>query len=409
MPRYRYKAVTSAGEIIEGVIDATDRQVVVDRLHAQGSTPIRAEESGKVSARGSVRSLSLFGHRRRRLDPTTVMHATRELATLLRAGLTVDRAFSVLAEISDDDTVRAFLDDVLKSVRGGATLADALMPHKESLPAYYVGLVRAGEAGGALDGVMARLAEALERAQALRESVRSAMYYPAFVLIMSVLTLVVLFTLVIPEFRPMFEDGDHPMPTSLAAIIAISDGLKAYWWAIVAALLAIIVGIRRYVATPEGRRRIDHGILRAPLAGDLVTKLEVARFSRTLGTLLANGVMVLNALSITAEAISNRSIAEAIMSLSIRLKRGEGLAMPLTETGIFPRLAVQLVQVGEESGQLEAMLLRIADIYDEEVKRTLQRLLAMLVPVMTICIGIFVAGIIATMLTAILSTYDLSM
>lgn len=404
MPRYHYKAVTSAGEVIEGVIDATDRQAVVDRLHAQGSTPIRAEES----AGGSVRSLSLFGRRRRRLDPTTVMHATRELATLLRAGLTVDRAFSVLAEISDDDAVRAFLDDVLRSVRGGATLADALTPHKESLPPYYIGLVRAGEAGGALESVMARLAEALERAQMLRESVRSAMYYPAFVLIMSVLTLVVLFTLVIPEFRPMFEDSGHPMPTSLAAIIAISDGLKAYWWAIVAALLVVILGIRRYVGTPEGRRRIDRGILRAPLAGDLVTKLEVARFSRTLGTLLANGVMVLDALSITAEAISNRSIAEAIMSLSNRLKRGEGLAVPLTDTGIFPRLAVRLVQVGEESGQLEAMLLRVADIYDEEVKRTLQRLLAMLVPVMTICIGIFVAGIIATMLTAILSSYDLS-
>ena len=404
MPRYHYKAVTSSGEVIEGVIDAMDRQAVVDRLHAQGSTPIRAEES----ARGSVRSLSPFGRRRRCLDPTTVMHATRELATLLRAGLTVDRAFSVLAEISDDDAVRAFLDDVLRSVRRGATLADALTPHKESLPSYYIGLVRAGEAGGALESVMARLAEALERAQALRESVRSAMYYPAFVLIMSVLTLVVLFTLVIPEFRPMFEDSGHPMPASLAAIIAISDGLKAYWWAIVAALLVVILGIRQYVGTPEGRRRIDRGILRAPLAGDLVTKLEVARFSRTLGTLLANGVMVLDALSITAEAISNRSIAETIMSLSNRLKRGEGLAVPLTDTGIFPRLAVQLVQVGEESGQLEAMLLRVADIYDEEVKRTLQRLLAMLVPVMTICIGIFVAGIIATMLTAILSSYDLS-
>jgi len=405
MARYRYKAVTSAGEIVEGVIDAADCQAVVDRLHAQGRTPIRAEQS----AVRSVRSLSLFGRRRRRLDPTTVMHATRELATLLGAGLTVDRALSVLEEISDDDAVRGFLDSVLQSVRGGATLAEALMPHKESLPAYYIGLVRAGEAGGALESVMARLAEALERAQALRESVRSAMYYPAFVLIMSVLTLAVLFTLVIPEFRPLFEDSEHPIPTSMAAILAISDGLKAYWWIVVAALLAIIFAIRRYLATGEGRRRFDRRILRTPLAGDLITKLEVARFSRTLGTLLANGVMVLNALSITTEGISNRSIAQAITDLANRLKRGEGLAVPLTETGIFPRVAVQLVQVGEESGQLEAMLLRIADIYDEEVKRTLQRLLAMLVPVMTIFIGIFVAGIIATMLTAILSTYEFAM
>jgi general secretion pathway protein F len=199
------------------------------------------------------------------------------------------------------------------------------------------------------------------------------------------------------------------MPGSMAAVIAVSDGLRHYWWVIVLVMVAIVLFVRQHDSTPQGRRRRDRWILRLPLFGDLVTKVEVARFSRTLGTLLANGVMVLNALSVTAETISNRELSEAIGGLASRLKRGEGLARPLIETGLFPPLAVQLVQVGEESGELEPMLMRIADIYDDEVRRTLARLLALLVPVLTICIGILVAVIIGTMLTAILSTYELSL
>lgn len=406
MPRFRYKAVSAAGEVLEGEIDAVDRQAVIDSLHSQGNTPIRADQvTGRAAPRLTPFSLS----RNDRLGPEALVLTTRELATLLQAGLPIDRTLSVLAEITKDRALKAFLEDVLKALQRGATLADALEPHRDSLPAYYIGLVRAGEAGGALDAVLSRLAESLERAQSLRETLRSAMYYPAFVLVMSVLTLVVLFTLVIPEFRPLFEDSASGMPASMAAVIAVSDALRDYWWAIALAMIAAVLGVRQHNRTAGGRHRRDRLMLNLPLVGDLVTKVEVARFSRTLGTLLANGVVVLNALSITAETMSNRILAEAISGLASRLKRGEGLASPLMETGRFPRLAVQLVQVGEESGQLETMLLRVADIYDEEVKRTLQRLLALLVPVMTICIGILVAVIIATMLTAILSTYELSL
>lgn len=406
MPRYRYKAVSAAGEVLEGEIEAADRQSVIDRLHNQGSTPIRADQVTGRSPQ-SLGRISLGS--KRRLGSESVVLTTRELATLLRAGVPIDRALSILGDIAKDRALQDFLEDVLKSVRGGSTLADALEPHKQSLPAYYIGLVRAGEAGGALESVLARLAESLERAHSLRETVRSAMYYPAFVLVMSVLTLVVLFTLVIPEFRPLFEESASGMPGSMAAVIALSDGLRDYWWVIVLAIVALVLAVRQQTRRPEGRRRLDRLILHLPLLGDLVTKVEVARFARTLGTLLANGVMVLNALAITAETISNRELADAISGLAARLKRGEGLSGPLVELGLFPRLAVQLIQVGEESGQLESMLLRVAEIYDEEVKRTIQRLLALLVPVMTICIGILVAAIIATMLTAILSTYELSL
>lgn len=405
MPRFKYKAVSATGEILEGEIEAADRQAVIDGLHNQGSTPIRADQ---VIGR-PVRPLAGIGlPSRRKLDPGSIVLMTRELATLLRAGLPIDRALSMLAEIAKEGRLRDFLEDVLKSVRAGSTLADALEPHKHSLPAYYIGLVRAGEAGGALESVLSRLAEGLERAQSLREAIRSAMYYPAFVLAMSVLTLVVLFTLVIPEFRPLFEDSAADMPGSMAAVIALSDGLRDYWWVIALAIIALVLAVQQHNRSPTGRRRRDRLILRLPLLGDLVTKVEVARFARTLGTLLANGVTVLSALSITAETVSNRELAGAIGGLAGRLKQGEGLSRPLMELGAFPPLAVQLIQVGEESGQIETMLLRVADIYDEEVKRTIQRLLALLVPVMTICIGILVAGIIATMLTAILSTYELS-
>lgn len=406
MPRYRYKAVSAAGDILEGEIEAADRQAVIDGLHNQRSTPIRADE---VTGR-SVRPLAGIGlPSRRKLHPGSIVLTTRELATLLRAGLPIDRALSILADIAKDGRMRGFLEDVLKSVRGGSTLGDAIEPHKHSLPAYYIGLIRAGEAGGALENVLPRLADSLERAQSLRETIRSAMYYPFFVLVMSVLTLLVLFLLVIPEFRPLFEGSASGMPSSMAAVVALSDGLRDYWWVIALAIMAIVLAVQQHNKTPRGRLRRDRLILRLPLVGDLVTKVEVARFARTLGTLLANGVTVLNALSITAETISNRELAEAIGGLAGRLKQGEGLSRPLTELNLFPRLATQLIQVGEESGQTESMLLRVAEIYDEEVKRTIQRLLALLVPVMTICIGILVAAIIATMLTAILSTYELSL
>jgi general secretion pathway protein F len=406
MPRYRYKAVSAAGEILEGEIEAADRQAVIDILHKQGNTPIRADHVSGRSSRSAGR-IKLAGGRR--LDSESVVLTTRELATLLRAGMPIDRALSILADITKDRALRAFLEDVLKSVRSGSTLADALEHYKQWLPAYYIGLVRAGEAGGALESVLTRLAESLERAQSLRETVRSAMYYPAFVLVMSVLTLIVLFTLVIPEFRPLFEESASGMPSSMAAVIALSDGLRDYWWAILLGIVVLVLLVRQLSATPDGRRRRDRVVLRLPLLGELVTKVEVARFTRTLGTLLANGVMVLNALAITAETISNRELAGAVGGLAGRLKQGEGLSGPLMELGLFPRLAVQLIQVGEESGQLESMLMRVAEIYDEDVKRSIQRLLALLVPVMTICIGILVATIIATMLTAILSTYELSL
>jgi general secretion pathway protein F len=406
MPRYRYKTVSASGTVIEGEMEAVDRQAVIDGLHRQGGTPIRAEP---IADRPALRLLPGGLGRKQGPGPQALALMTRELATLLRAGLPVDRALSILVEITQDRSMQALLEDVLKAIRGGSTLASALEAHKASLPVYYIGLVRAGEAGGALDSVLWRLADTLENATALRETIRSAMYYPAFVLLMSIATLIVMFVMVIPEFKPLFDDSGSAMPGSMAAMIAISDALREGWWVILLAVLAVFLLGRMYFSAAQVKDRRDRWILKLPVIGEVVTKIEVARFSRTLGVLLAHGVLVLSAVSITADAVANRQMAAAIRGLSSKLGGGEGLAAPLMETGLFPRLAVQLIRVGEEGGQLEPMLLRVADIYDDEVKRTLQRLLALVVPVMTICIGALVAAIIGTMLTAILSTYEISM
>ena len=405
MPRFRYKAVTATGEIVEGALEAASRTAAIDRLRGQGHMPIRADALAERSAtRWWQKSFRLS----RRLNQADVILFTRQLATLLQAGLPLDRALAMIAELESEGPRLAFVNSVLEAVRGGTPLAEALTAQGAVLPPFYVGMVRAGEAGNTLDNVLARLADTLERAQALRDSVRSAMYYPAIVLIVAAATLVLLLTAVVPEFKPLFEDSGAALPTPMAVLLAVGDFLQAWWWALIAGALALVLAIRAHNRQPRGRLRWHSWLIRLPLFGDLVIKVEVARFARTLGTLLANGVTALAAFSIAAGAIGNRAVARAIEGTSGRLKRGEGLARPLRELPLFPRLAAQLVQVGEESGQLESMLLKVADIYDEEVRRTLQRLVGLLVPLVTIGLGMLVAGIIGTMLTAILATYDLS-
>ena len=233
------------------------------------------------------------------------------------------------------------------------------------------------------------------------------MQYPTLVVIMAVLSVIILMTAVIPEFRPLFEEAGANLPVSTQIVVAVSDFLGAYWWALAGGFLIVMLLIRRHNADPAGRLRWDRWMLDAPLIGDLIKKIEVARLSRTLGTLLNNGVSMLNALTMTNEALGNQAVIEALSEVRGRLTKGERLADPLIEAGVFPPLALQLIQIGEESGKLEEMLLRVADIYDDEVKRTIQRNLSFLVPLITISVGILIASIIGSMLAAILSAYDL--
>ena len=402
MPQFSYKAVSASGEIVEGVIDAASQDAVIERLRRQGHVPIRAEPQKGMS----LKSLSGGGRTRGRIKGRDLGLLTRELATLLDAGLQLDRALSILAELSAPGPVRSMVEQVLESVRGGSTFADALENHPNTFPGFYIGLVRAGEAGGNLASVLNRLSDTLDKSQKLKESVRTASIYPTIVLIFAVISIMVLMTWVLPAFRPMFEDAGTSLPILTQIVIGVSDFVAAYWWIMAILLLIAVLAVQANNRTELGRLRWDSWMLRLPLFGDLIRKVEVARFSRTLGTLMSNGVTVLNAMSMTTETVVNKIIVQAVTEVRGRLAKGEGLAQPLNDTGEFPHLAIQLIKVGDESGQLEQMLLRVADIYDDEVTRTIQRILSLLVPVITIALGILIAIIIASIVMAMLSAYE---
>jgi general secretion pathway protein F len=399
---FSYKAVTTDGEVIEGELEALDRRAAIERLRSQGHVPIRAEE------RRGGRSVRRGGFRRRAgISSSAVALLTRELSMLLQSGLPLDRALSILGSLSVEGPVRRLVERILDQVRGGASLAEALEAQGEAFPSFYSGMVRAGEAGGALEVVLERLADTLERAQALRESVKSALIYPMLVVILAIGALVIMMTLVIPNFRPLFEESGAAMPLLTQIVIGISDFVRDFWWALAGALALLVYGVRRHNATPAGRLRWDRWLVSLPLLGDLILKLEVARLARTLGTLLANQVNVLNAVSMALGTLGNRAVGDSLSELRGRLAKGEGFAVPLAEAGVFPVLAVQLIQVGEESGQLDGMLLRVADIYDEEVKRTIDRILALLIPVIIMVLGVVIALMIGSIVMAIMSSYDL--
>lgn len=405
MPQFRYRAVNVAGEIVEGKIVAPDRLAVIERLHNDGNTPIRTDE---VSGAGRLEFRLRMPFGSRQLDVADIVLMSQEMATLLRAGMSVERALTMLSSMADKPGKRAFASGLLERVRSGATLSDALDNWNDVLPRCYAGMVRAGEASNSLPAIFARLAELLARGRAVRENIKSALYYPAIVLVVAGFTIAILLTVVVPEFRPLFESAGANLPWATRFVIGTGDIVTEFWWALLLAPLLAMAAARWHYARAGGRLSWDSGILKLPLIGGLVLKLEAARFSRTLGTLLGSGVVELNALSIAASTVVNQAVAGAVVHVAAQLKRGDGWSSPLRDTNVFPELAIQMIQVGEESGQLHAMLIQLADILDEDVQRTLQRLLSLLVPLVTILLGLVVALIIGAMLTAILSTYSLT-
>ena len=409
MALFRYKAVSGSGDIVEGEMKAGSRAGVIDQLHDRGYVPIRADEVRAPSHAGP-RAVKFLGRDilpARRVSRRNIALMTRDLATLLGAGLPLERAFEVLIDLADREAVKALLGRVLDAVRSGSTLADALAAQGGAFPAYYVSMIQAGEAGGSLDEVLIRLADFMERERALKDRVTSALIYPAIVLVMAGLSVVILLAVVVPEFKPLFEDAGQALPLSTRIIVALGEAFQDYWWAALLAIAAAALLARQQLANPASRHRWHGLILKTPLLGDLTAKIEVARFSRTVGTLLKNGVALLTALGIAKHTLSNAVLAKSTEGVAERLKQGKGLAEPLAEAGLFPRLALHLVRVGEESGRLEEMLIKIADIYDHEVERAMERLLALLVPAVTIVLGLLIAGIIGSVLSALLGVYDL--
>jgi general secretion pathway protein F len=402
VPVFTYRAADRAGRTVDGTMEAFDANAVVERLHREDFYPLRvqpARETGRLGRRP-------FGTPG--VPARDVLAFTQQLATLVEAGLPLERALVVLGDVATNRRLRQIVQEVTQSVRAGSTLADALARHHpRPFSRLYVNTVRAGERGGVLEQGLRRLAEHLEAARELRESVVSALIYPALLLVVGAGAVVFLLTFVLPRFAVILADLGQTLPLPTRLMLGASDAFVTYWWAIAGGVLVLVLAWQAVARTDAGRLRLDEAFLALPIAGEVFRKVEVGRAVRTLGTLLSSGVPLLGALDVAREGAGNLVVGNALATVHGGVKRGEGLARPMAATGAFPPLVVHMVRVGEETGRLDEMLARVAADYEREVRVAVRRLVATLEPAIIVVLGAVVLAIVLAILLAILSVNEL--
>lgn len=399
MPGFHYKAARRDGTLVEGVVEAANEQVATRDLRNQGLVVISlADESDapKRAKRGPG-----FGSKQ-------VLSFTSELAVLLRAGLPIDKSLKVLLDMSTHERVREVLTSILATVKSGKGLSHALAEHPGQFDEFYISMIRSGEASGNLAGVLNRLSEQLERVKEVRSSVVSAMIYPAILAVVALISVLVMLGFVVPQFDALFSDMGESLPLVTEMVIAGGEAIKNNGVWIIIVVAAAIYGLRQWLATPAGRHWLDDKLLRSPILGQVVFKYEVARFARTMGTLLASGVSLLHSLNIAVGTVGNVHVNRALTSLAPEVKRGGRISKALTEQKLFSPMMIQMVRVGEESGQLDEMLLELAKVYDDEVASGVKRSLTLLEPVLILSMGGMIGFIIVAILMGILSVNDLA-
>lgn len=406
MGTFQYTATDSAAKIVRGSMEASDERAVVTWLRANGYYPIRVGQPGVVTeARPGLAGLPTRLGR----APSTqdVLAFTQQLATLLEAGMELDRSLAILLDLTDNQRFRSILRSILADIQAGSSFADSLAKHPRLFSRLYVNMVKAGEASGVMEVILLRLAGFLERSKAVRDEITSAMIYPLLLLLVGGGAIVVMMNFVIPRFAQIFADAKQLMPLPTRILLAISAFTTDYWWIFLAVIVVAWIALRAYLQAEQGKERWDEFKLQLPLLGSLVREIEVSRFARTFGTLLQSGVPVLAAVAIVKETVTNRVIAGAMVRLQEGVKRGEGISGPLRATGAFPSFSIHMAKVGEETGKLEEMLIRVADTYDERVRRTVKRLTSLLEPVLILSLGVIVGFIVLSMLLAIFSINEL--
>ncbi len=407
MPAFRYKAIGAGGEVTTGVMDAASEAAVIERLRRAGSIPVRAEPANSAARTLLPGLLNFQFSGRRGLSKPEIAGLTRELAIMLTAGQDIDRALRFLAETAPNARVRGVIGALRDAVRDGSPLATALAQEGRSFSRLYVGMVRAGESGGQLAATLERLALMLERQRSLAATVTSAMIYPCLLLVAAIGSIALLLTDVLPQFVPLFEQNGVAMPRPTQILIALGGTVSSY--GLVGLLLFVLLGLlaRQALTRPGPRLWADRTMLRLPVIGRLTREVLAARFTRTLGTLTINGVALISALGIVRDAIGNRAAVAAVERAIASARNGAGLA-GLEEREVFPTRTIHLLRLGQETAQLGEMALRAADIHEEEVRIRAQRLVSLLVPVITIAMGLAVAGIVSSLLLAMLSLNDLA-
>jgi type IV pilus assembly protein PilC len=389
MPTFVWKGRTTAGVIQGGEIALDSRDEVVAFL--------RKNRIIATSIRPKAKQISINLPWRQRVSTKDLAVFTRQFATMINAGLPLVQCLEILARQCTKKDFRAVIEQVTSDVEAGAALNEALQRHPRVFDRLYTNMVGAGEAGGILDDILARLASYIEKADSLRRKVKGALTYPAVVMFVAVGVTVFMLTAIIPTFAKMFGDFGHSLPLPTQIVLGMSNFVRGYWWAMIGLGALAAVGIKRYYGTDRGRHQIDRGLLRVPVLGDVLLKAGVARFTRTLGTLVSSGVPILNGLEITANTAGNIIISDAVMRTRASIGQGETIARPLAESDVFPPMVVQMIAVGEETGALDQMLTRIADFYDDEVDTAVQALTSVIEPVMIVVMGLIVGGMVVAM------------
>ncbi len=395
MAIFSYKATTIQGAVVDGVIEASDEKSAVERLRNSGFIPLRVSSS-------TGKSKKVFSLKSKKGD---LLIFTTELSALLSAGLPLDRSLNILSQISEDKYMKGIIQSILKSIREGNSFSESLQKHPDIFPRIYINMVRAGEVGGVLDIVLDKLNEYLESTKELKDHIFSAMIYPSILLFTGSISIIVLLTYVLPKFSVIFAELGSSLPLPTEILLTFSNSLKSFWWLI---LILHIIGIfilKIYIKTSSGRYKWD--FLKLKLFKDIVTKLETARFCRTLGTLIKSGVPLLQALSNSKEVINNQVISSAIDKVSKGAKEGKGVSAPLYQANVFPELALSMIKVGEETGQLDEMLIKVATTYEKSLRLTIKRFISFVEPAMILFMGLIIGFIVLAMLMAIFSITEI--
>jgi len=387
MATFTYSARANTGEILNGEIDLPTRDEVVGYLVRQRLRPISVNTKAK--------DINIqFGTG---IKTREVVIFTRQFATMINSGLPLVQSLTILAEQTENKNFRKIIQQVLLDIQAGQTLADSMRKHPKVFTDLYVNMVAAGEAGGILDTILLRLATFLEKNDALVRKIKGAMTYPAVMLFVVIACTTVLLWKVVPVFAQMFEGAGLALPAPTRVVLALSNFLQSYIWLVILAFVAFIFGIRQYYKTDQGQLQIDKLMLRLPVLGNLVRKSAVSRFTRTLGTLVSSGVSILDGLQITARTAGNRVVHDAVMKSRASIAQGATISEPLKESGVFPPMVVQMINVGEQTGGLDEMLSKIADFYDDEVDAAVSALTSILEPIMIVVMGIVIGGIVVAM------------
>jgi general secretion pathway protein F len=395
MPIFSYRATTLEGAVQDGAIEAADQRSAVERLKLSGMIPLRV-------------SAPQEGFRKRfalRASRGDLLHFTTELAALLGAGLPLDRSLNILSSISENQATQEIVRSILKSIREGSSFSEALQKHPGMFSKLYINMIRAGEAAGVLDEVLDRLNDFLESAKELREQVVSALIYPVILMATGGISIIILLTYVLPKFSVIFQELGSALPLPTQVLLTVSQGLKTYWWIALGVLVLLGFLFRTYTKSEEGKVRWD--ALKLRLVGQVITKLETARFCRTLGTLLRSGVPLLQALKNSTDVISNQVIASALDKVFKEVKEGKGIALPLSGAQVLPPLALSMIKVGEETGQLDTMLMKVATTYEKSLRLAVKRFIGFLEPAMILGMGLIIGFIVLSMLLAIFSITEL--